>query len=107
VKASPPSTVFISSRLSPPQPSDYQEQKEYFSGKQKQHTFKNQFITLPQGKDIVDVEVGKKEPTSDISWFRDNNKSLILLSEKLPKELHLTGISNQIGAELFATDTYI
>lgn len=52
-------------------PSDNQEQKEYFSGKKKQHTFKNQFITLPVGKDIVDVEVAKKGPSSDISLFRE------------------------------------
>jgi len=31
---------------------------------------KNQFITLPEGKDIVDVEVGAKGPTSDINLFR-------------------------------------
>lgn len=55
-------------------PSNNQEQKEYFSGKKKQHTFKNQFITLPQGKDIVDVEVGEKRPTSDISWFREQQE---------------------------------
>lgn len=55
-------------------PSDNQEQKEYFSGKKKQHTFKNQFITLPSGKDIVDVEVGKKGPISDISLFREQQE---------------------------------
>ena len=61
-------------------PSDNQEQKDYFSGKKKQHTFKNQFVTLPEGKDIVDVEVGERGPTSDISLFRaqqekfDNNQ---------------------------------
>jgi len=55
-------------------PSDNEEQKEYFSGKKKQHTFKNQFITLPLGKDIVDVEVGKKGPTSDISLFREQQE---------------------------------
>lgn len=55
-------------------PSDNQEQKEYFSGKKKQHTFKNQFITLPEGKDIVDVEVGEKGPTSDISLFREQQE---------------------------------
>ena len=55
-------------------PSDHQEQKEYFSGKKKQHTFKNQFITLPEGKDIVDVEAGKKGPKSDISLFREHQK---------------------------------
>ncbi len=55
-------------------PCDNQEQKEYFSGKKKQHTFKNQFITLPEGKDIVDVEVGEKGPTSDISLFREQQE---------------------------------
>ncbi len=47
-------------------PSDNQAQKEYFSGKKKQHTFKNKLITLPKGKDIIDVEVAKKGPSSDI-----------------------------------------
>jgi hypothetical protein len=55
-------------------PSDQKEQKEYFSGKKKQHTFKNQFITLPEGKDIVDVEVGKKGPKSDISLLREQQE---------------------------------
>ncbi len=57
-------------------PSDNQEQKEYFSGKKKQHTFKNQFITLPEGKDIVDIEVGGKGSTSDISLFREQQKKV-------------------------------
>jgi hypothetical protein len=51
-------------------PGDNQAQRECFSGKKKQHTFKNQLITLPEGKDIVDVLVGAKGPTSDISLFR-------------------------------------
>lgn len=51
-------------------PSDNQKQREYFSGKKKHHTLKNQFITLPESKDIVDVEVGAKGPTSDINLFR-------------------------------------
>ena len=55
-------------------PSDNQEQREYFSGKKKRHTFKNQLITLPSGKDIVDVEVGAKGPTSDISLFRQQQQ---------------------------------
>ena len=55
-------------------PSDQKEQKEYFSGKKKQHTFKNQFVTLPLGKDIVDVEVAKKGPKSDISLFREQQE---------------------------------
>ena len=55
-------------------PSDHKEQEKYFSGKKKQHTFKNQFIVLPKGKDIVDVEVGKKGPKSDISLFREQQE---------------------------------
>jgi len=31
------------------------------------HTFKNQFIVLPNGEDIVDVIVGKLGKTSDIN----------------------------------------
>jgi hypothetical protein len=50
-------------------PGDPTEQEEYFSGKKKQHTFKTQIITLPRGEDLVDVEAGKKGPTSDISLF--------------------------------------
>lgn len=49
---------------------DNQEQQQYFSGKKKQHTFKNQIITLPYGVDIVDMVAGAKGPTSDISLFR-------------------------------------
>jgi hypothetical protein len=51
-------------------PRDQKEQQQCFSGKKKQHTFKNQLITLPEGQDIVDVIVGATGPTSDISLFR-------------------------------------
>lgn len=50
-------------------PGDNEEQRSYFSGKKKQHTFKSQIVTLPAGKDIVDVVAGEKGPTSDISLF--------------------------------------
>ena len=51
-------------------PSSYQDQKQYYSGKQKKHTLKNQFVVLPKGKDIVDVVVGKPGPMSDIKICR-------------------------------------
>jgi hypothetical protein len=51
-------------------PLDYQAQKKYYSGKQKRHTFKNQFIVLPKGREIVDVVVGKPGPMSDIKICR-------------------------------------
>lgn len=50
-------------------PGDNQEQRTYFSGKKKQHTFKSQIVTLPQGKDIVDAVAGAKGPTSDKKLF--------------------------------------
>lgn len=55
-------------------PEDNQEQKKYYSGKKKQHTFKGQAITLPLGKDIVDVEVGQQGKASDINLFREQQK---------------------------------
>ena len=55
-------------------PGDNQSQKEYYSGKKKQHTFKGQVITLPQGKDVVDIEVGKQGKASDINLFREQQK---------------------------------
>jgi hypothetical protein len=48
-----------------PRPSDRAEQEAYYSGKQKQHTRKNQAITLPHGTDLVDVVLGEKGPRSD------------------------------------------
>ena len=51
-------------------PLDYQAQKKYYSGKQKRHTFKNQFIVLPKGREIVDVVVGKPGLMSDIKICR-------------------------------------
>jgi hypothetical protein len=55
-------------------PKENQVQKEYYSGKKKQHTFKGQVITLPSGKDLVDVEVGKQGKASDINMFREQQK---------------------------------
>ena len=52
-------------------PIDYQEQKQYYSGKKKMHTLKNQFIVLPNAEDIVDISVGKLGKTSDISLWRE------------------------------------
>ncbi len=51
-------------------PGEYKEQKKYYSGKKKHHTFKNQITVLPDGKDIVDVIAGEPGPKSDINLFR-------------------------------------
>jgi hypothetical protein len=52
-------------------PTDYQEQKQHYSGKKKMHTLKNQFIVLPHGEDIVDIYIGQLGKTSDINLFRE------------------------------------
>ena len=52
-------------------PSDNDKQKKFYSGKKKQHTLKNQLVSLPNGQDIVDVEVGFPGPTADINLFRE------------------------------------
>lgn len=57
-------------------PTGYQKQKKYYSGKQKRHTFKNQLIVLPNGKEIVDVVVGESGATSDINIWRSRQKEL-------------------------------
>ncbi len=57
-------------------PGEYKEQKKFFSGKKKKHTFKNQFIILPQAEDIVDVIVGLPGPASDINLLREQQKKL-------------------------------
>lgn len=53
---------------------DQKEQQKYFSGKKKQHTLKSQMVGLPEGKDIVEVEVGVPGPTADINLFRKSQK---------------------------------
>jgi DDE superfamily endonuclease/Helix-turn-helix of DDE superfamily endonuclease len=55
-------------------PEDNQEQKKYYSGKKKEHTFKGQVVTLPLGKDIVDLSVGQQGKASDISLFREQQQ---------------------------------
>ena len=47
--------------------SNSKKQQKYFSGKKRQHTLKNQIIGIPDGKDIVDIEVGVPGPTADIN----------------------------------------
>ena len=56
-------------------PGDYEEQKKFYSGKKKNHTLKNQFIVLPNGKDIVDCTAGAPGPKSDINLFRSRQKA--------------------------------
>ena len=55
-------------------PSKYEEQEKYYSGKKKNHTFKNQIITTPKGTDIVDVIVGERGPESDVNLLKKQQK---------------------------------
>lgn len=50
--------IVDSTEQSRERPSEYKKQEKYYSGKKKNHTFKNQIITTPKGKEIVDVIVG-------------------------------------------------
>jgi len=59
-----------------PRPSDDGEQEQYYSGKQKNHTRKNQVITLPNGVDLVDVVIGEKGPRSDSKLFEQTQAQL-------------------------------
>jgi hypothetical protein len=52
--------------------SDQKEQQKYNSFKKRQHTLKSQIIGMPEGKDIVDMEVGVPGPTADIKLFRQS-----------------------------------
>lgn len=77
-------------------PGDNQEQRTCFSGKKQQHTFKSQLISLPEGKDIVDVEVGAKGPTSDITLFRQQQS-------KFAPDQGFDGDKAYVGAEQVTT----
>ena len=77
-------------------PSDYNHQKIFYSGKKKSHTFKNQFIVLPKGEDIVDVVVGKPGPKSDINICRESLK-------KFDDKQRLSGDKAYVGEEQIKT----
>ncbi|NEP51797.1 MAG: transposase [Moorea sp. SIO3C2] len=75
---------------------DYNQQKLFYSGKKKNHTFKNQFIVLPKGEDIVDVVVGKPGPKSDINICRESLK-------KFDDKQRLSGDKAYLGEEQIRT----
>jgi hypothetical protein len=57
-------------------PGEYKEQKKFYSGKQKRHTFKNQIIVMPSGQEIVDIIVGQPGKNSDINLWREQQLKL-------------------------------
>ena len=73
-------------------PKDYQEQKKFFSGKKQRHTFKNQFVSLPKGSDIVDVIVGERGPEADVNLLREQQSNF-------SEQQSFTGDKAYLGAE--------
>jgi hypothetical protein len=73
-----------------PRPHNDQEQETYYCGNQKDHTRKNQLISLPNGTDIVDVVLGEKGPRSD-------SKLLEQTLAELPETLEFIGDKAYVG----------
>lgn len=105
-------------------PGDNETQKEYYSGKKKQHTFKGQVITLPLGEDLVDVEVGRQGKTSDINIFREQQKKFnveqkftgdkgyqgginIKTPQKKPRGKELTDLQKEANKEISSERIYV
>lgn len=105
-------------------PEDNQYQKEYYSGKKKQHTYKGQVITLPLGEDLVDVEVGRQGKASDINIFREQQKKFnieqrftgdkgyqgganIKTPQKKPRGKELTDLQKDANKEISSERIYV
>jgi hypothetical protein len=73
-----------------PRPSEDSKQEEYYSGKQKEHTRKNQAIVLPKGVDLIDVVIGEKGPRSDSKLFEQTQ-------DELPEERSFIGDKAYVG----------
>ena len=73
-----------------PRPKDNEVQASYYSGKKKQHTRKNQVISLPRGVDIVDVVLGEKGP-------RNDGKLLEQTQGELPEDISFIGDKAYVG----------
>ena len=76
-------------------PESSEEQKKWYSGKKKNHTFKNQLIVLPSGEDIVDIDVGCLGKTSDITLFR-GRKSLFSEQQKFMRDKAYIGFAGEV-----------
>jgi hypothetical protein len=87
----PEGTLLVDTWEQPiPRPQDQDEQKAHYSGKQADHTRKNQLISLPNGTDIVDVVIGEKGPRSDSKLFEQTQA-------ELPERLEFTGDKAYVG----------
>ena len=105
-------------------PGKYNDQKKYYSGKKKNHTFKNQITVLPDGQDIVDVIAGEPGPKSDITLFRSGQKNFeinqkfqgdkgyegersIKTPTKKPKKAELTPCQKEKNKELASERIFV
>lgn len=79
-------------------PKNHQEQKKFFSGKQKSHTFKNSVISCAKGQDIIEVSVGARGPEADITLFRQQQA-------KFSREQKFIGDKAYVGAAGTTTPT--
>ena len=73
-----------------PRPQDDTEQSAYYSGKKKDHTRKNQLISLPNGIDIVDVVIGEPGPRNDSLLLEETQA-------ELPETLEFIGDKAYVG----------
>jgi len=73
-------------------PLENDKQQQYYSGKKKQHTRKNQVIVLPKGIDIVDVEIGAE-------GRRNDSNLLLQTQDQLPQRLPLIGDKAYVGRD--------
>lgn len=73
-----------------PRPQDPEVQEDFYSGKQKAHTRKNQVIALPGGTDIVDVVIGEPGPRSDSTLLEQTQA-------ELPESLRFTADKAYVG----------
>ncbi len=80
-------------------PKNYQEQKKFFSGKQRSHTFKNSMISYSKGQDIIDVTVGARGPTSDINLFRQQPAKFSTEQEFVGDKAYVGGSANYYSEE--------
>jgi hypothetical protein len=77
-------------------PKRYEDQKQCYSGKQKQHTFKSQLITNSDGSEIIDVIAGVPGPSADVNLLRQQQP-------RLSEEQRYTADKAYIGAQRTCT----
>jgi len=77
-------------------PSEQGIQKEFFSGKKKQHTLKSSLIVTSDGLEIVDVILGVPGPKADVTLFREQQ-------DNLDSEQDFLGDKAYVGADRTTT----